>query len=159
MLQRIAIGLVLALLVALPAHAQDLKKGLAAYKRGDYAAALKEWRPLAEIGVAAAQNNLGAMYRKGHGITRDYGEALKWYRRAADQGNANAQYSLGLMHFRGNGVPRDFVLAHMWFSLSATGGNTYGFEARDIAATRMTRAQTARAEKLAREWRAKHKER
>ena len=158
MLGRMAIGLVAALLVALPAGAQDLKKGLAAYQRGDYATALKEWRPLAKIGVAAAQNNLGVIYRKGHGVPRDYGEALKWYLRAADQGNVNAQYSLGLMHFRGNGVAQDFVLAHLWFSLSAAGGNKYGFEARGIAATRMTRAQIAEAEKLAREWRAKHKE-
>jgi TPR repeat protein len=157
MLQRIAIGLVLALLVALPVAAQDLKKGLAAYHRGDYATALREWQPLAEIGVAAAQNNLGVIYRKGYGVPRNYGEALKWYRRAADQGHANAQYSLGLMYFRGNGVAKDFVLAHLWFSLSAAGGNKYGANARVLTATRMTRAQTARAEKLAREWRAKHK--
>ena len=36
LIRRTAIGLVLALLVALPAMAQDFQKGLAAYKRGDY---------------------------------------------------------------------------------------------------------------------------
>ncbi len=35
MLMRTAIGLVLALLLALPATAQDFGKGLAAQKRGD----------------------------------------------------------------------------------------------------------------------------
>ena len=59
MLRRTAIGLVLALLVALPATAQDFEKGLAAVKRGDYATALSEWRPLAEQGNADAQYNLG----------------------------------------------------------------------------------------------------
>ena len=40
-------------------------KGLAAYKQGDYATALREWQPLAEQGVAKAQYNLGGMYYKG----------------------------------------------------------------------------------------------
>jgi hypothetical protein len=44
MLRRIAIALILALLVALPAIAQDFQKGLAAVNRGDYAVALREWR-------------------------------------------------------------------------------------------------------------------
>ncbi len=47
--RRIAIGLVLVLPVpvALPAAAQDFEKGVAAYKRGDFATAYQEWRPLA----------------------------------------------------------------------------------------------------------------
>jgi len=40
----------------------DYDDGLAAYNRGDYAAALQEWRPLAEQGDAKAQYNLGVMY-------------------------------------------------------------------------------------------------
>ena len=41
----------------------DLQKGRDAYKREDYATALKEWTPLAEQGDADAQYNLGFMYR------------------------------------------------------------------------------------------------
>ena len=37
---------------AVSAQAQDYAKGLAAYQTGDFATALKEWRPLAEQGVA-----------------------------------------------------------------------------------------------------------
>ena len=37
------------------ASAQDLDKGFRAYGSGDYATALKEWRPLAERGLANAQ--------------------------------------------------------------------------------------------------------
>jgi TPR repeat protein len=157
MFRRLVLGLALAFLVALPTTAQDFQKGWAAYKRGDYAAALKEWRPLAENGDASAQINLGVIYGTGYGVPQNNGEAVKWYRKAAEQGNANAQYSLGLMHFRGNGVPQDFVLANLWFSLSAAKGHKDSAKFRDLAATRMTRAQTARAAKLAREWRAKHK--
>jgi uncharacterized protein len=39
----------------------DFQDGMDAYDRGDYATAVQEWRPLAEQGVARAQNNLGIM--------------------------------------------------------------------------------------------------
>ena len=44
--------------------AQDFDAGLEAANRGDFAAALKEWRPLAEAGDALAQFNLGNMYQQ-----------------------------------------------------------------------------------------------
>jgi uncharacterized protein len=77
--------------------AQDFNKGLKAAQSGDFATALKEWKPLAEQGRADAQNNLGWMYERGDGVTQDYAEALKWYRKAAEQGDAAAQYNIGLM--------------------------------------------------------------
>ena len=42
--------------------AGDYQKGLDAYNKGDYAAALREWKPLAERGHAGAQTYLGWMY-------------------------------------------------------------------------------------------------
>ena len=44
--------------------AADFQAGFAAFQKGDYAAALREWTPLAEQGDAKAQNNLGVMYAK-----------------------------------------------------------------------------------------------
>ena len=58
---------ILALTLALPVAAQDFQKGLEAYKRGDYATALREWLPLAKQGHAGAQYNLGVMYDIGYG--------------------------------------------------------------------------------------------
>ena len=75
----------------------QLKVGGAAYDRGDYATALKEFRPLAEQGNADAQFNLGFMYENGLGVPQDYAEAVKWYRNAAEQGYAQGQANLGLM--------------------------------------------------------------
>jgi hypothetical protein len=95
-------------------------EGQAAYQRGDYATALHEWRPLAEQGDAAAQNNLGVMYYKGEGVPQDYAKAVKWFRKTAEQGNADAQYSLGLMYDEGLGVPQDYAQAHMWYNLAAS---------------------------------------
>ena len=39
----------------------DFQKGLESYYKGDYATALKEWKPLAEGGYINAQYNLGIM--------------------------------------------------------------------------------------------------
>jgi TPR repeat protein len=52
---------------AAPAWA-DFDDGVAALRAGDYATALKEWRPLAEQGNAVAQNNLGVTYDNGYGV-------------------------------------------------------------------------------------------
>ncbi len=60
-----------------------MDEGVAAHKRGDYATALREFRPLAEQGVAEAQYNLGQMYRRGHGVPRDYAKAHLWFNLAA----------------------------------------------------------------------------
>ncbi len=45
-------------------------KGFAAYDRGDYATALREWRPHAEQGVAEAQVFLRITPRRCGGIAR-----------------------------------------------------------------------------------------
>jgi TPR repeat protein len=64
--------------------------GVAAYKRGDYANALRLIRPLAEQGNAVGQLILGAMYTEGQGVKQDYVEAIKWFRLGAAQGLAIA---------------------------------------------------------------------
>ena len=83
---RVLLAIVLTIGLATPVWA-DLQSGIDAYKRGDYATALKEWRPLAEAGNANAQYKLGIMYFKGQGVSKDFVEAAKWYRKAAKQGN------------------------------------------------------------------------
>lgn len=75
-----------------------------------------------------------------------------WFRKAADQGNALAQSYLGALYFNGEGVPQDYVIAHMWLNLGAAGGEDYAAEWRNMVAAKMTPAQIAEAQKLAREW-------
>jgi uncharacterized protein len=150
-------GLVgLALLLAVPAAGQDMKKGVEAAKRGDYATALREWRPLAEAGDAFAQTFLGAMYLNGEGVPQDYAAALKWYRLAAEQGLAIAQDHLGAIYYKGLGVPQDYAAAHMWSNLAAAQGNANAAKNRDLAASKMTPADISKAQRLAKEWREKH---
>ncbi len=70
------------------ARADGWHDGLAAYDRGDYATALRLWRPYAARGDMEAQYNLGGLYDQGLGMPQDHAEALKWYRLAAGQGDA-----------------------------------------------------------------------
>ena len=115
------------------------------------------YRKAAE-GDASAQSSLGFMYAKGQGVTQDYKEAVKWYRKAADQGDAIAQYYLGLMYEKGRGVKQDYITAHMWLNLAGAHGVS---RVRDRPYTvsvekKMTAADVSKAQKLAREWAAKH---
>ncbi len=135
-------------------------EGMAAYNRGDYATALREWRPLAKQGNAKAQFNLGLMYSKGRGVPQDYTEAARWYRRAAEQGVAQAQYTLGFMYSKGRAVPQDYAQAHMWYSLAVSRyppskDRDKAVFNRNIITAKMTPAQIAEAQKLAREWKPK----
>jgi len=98
------------------------EEGARAWDRGDYATALKEFRPLAEQGNAAAQFNLAQMYKIGLGVAQNYKEALGWYHRAADQGLADAQNNLGAMYANGQGVPQDYKAAIGWYRKAADQG-------------------------------------
>jgi uncharacterized protein len=100
----------------------DLAAGKQALQNGDYAAALKEFLPLAEQGDAEAQINLGFMYRDGDGVPQDDKEAVRWFRLAAEQGLANGQFNLGFMYGTGHGVPRDDKEAVRWYRLAAEQG-------------------------------------
>ena len=91
-----AAAMLLGLALAAPARA-DLAAGWQAYQAGEFAAAMREWRPLAEAGDARAQFNLGVLYDEGRGVAIDRSEALKWWRKAAAQGHRRAQHNIALL--------------------------------------------------------------
>ncbi len=85
MLKQFVAGVAVAVMLTGVAVAGPFEDGVAAYKRGDYATALRLWRPLAEQGDADAQFNLGLMYANGEGVPQDYrrgGEVVPARRRA-----------------------------------------------------------------------------
>ena len=82
---------------------------------------------------------------------RDYATAVRIIRPLAEQGDARAQYTLGVFYDNGLGVPQDRVTSYMWFDLSAAQGKEGAAAFRDLIARRMTPAQIAGAQKLARE--------
>jgi uncharacterized protein len=104
------------------AIADSLSDAKGAYDAGDYAKAAKLYKPLAQLGDAGAQTNLGLMHYQGKGVPQDYKEAVKWFRLAAKNGYAPAQSRLGDMYLNGRGVLRDYKKAVKLFRLAAENG-------------------------------------
>ena len=145
MIMRIASGLRILLPVLLIAFV-----ALAAFQPG-FAddQDIEQLRKAAEQGDAAAQYNLGVMYKKGAGVPENYAEALKWYRKAAEQGHTSAQLRFGVMYALGRGIPENYVYAYAWVSLAVAQGDKEAVEAKDLLRPKMTSEQVAKAQELA----------
>jgi uncharacterized protein len=79
----------------------DVKAGVDAWSRGEYDAAVKQWRDPALKGDPDAQFNMGQAYKMGRGVQADFNVALDWYKRAAAQGHLQAADSYGhLLHYQ-----------------------------------------------------------
>ncbi len=97
----------------------DVKSGVKAFQRGDYATAMRELKPLAEQDNVDAQYYLGEMYLHGHGVGRNFVTAAGWYTKAAEAGHARAQASLGGLYAVGLGVYQDMGTAYFWMITAA----------------------------------------
>jgi TPR repeat protein len=142
----------------------------------DYGEAVKWFRLAAEQDSPYAQNILGIAYEHGFFLQQSDADALAWYRRAANKiyGSSrltlmhSPQYHLAAMYASGRGTSKDNVRVYMWFTLATKLGDvkspdtlgvvSFGssketaLEQRDRVAARMTSAEIAEAEKLARGW-------
>jgi hypothetical protein len=102
-MKRILAGLLLTLVLAAPARAEeDFETAVALFENGRYG----EARPIAETyaarGDARAMAMLGAMYQAGHGVEEDAKEAARWYTLAADKGHDGALFSLAMLLLDGS---------------------------------------------------------
>ena len=104
--------------------AQDFDKGVAAWEKKKWAAALREFVPLAQQGDLRAQFVVAEAYRHGKGVKKDYKLAAQWMRRSADQGFVNAQGLLGTMYYEGQGVIQDYAEASRWFRKASEQGDS-----------------------------------
>jgi uncharacterized protein len=71
-------------------------------------------------------------------------------------GAPDALFELGLMCCAGRDVELDLVSAHKWFNLAAMRGNEDARRYRMEIAREMSKAEVAEAQRLAREWLARH---
>jgi len=62
------------------------------------------------------------------------------------------------MYANDRGVPQDDAAAYMWFTLADEQGFGEAQKSREIVAKRMTPDQIAEAQRMAREWMAKHQQ-
>ena len=124
---------------------------------------IRELRVKATAGDAGAQYNLGWRYDSGRGVPQDDTQAVAWFRKAAEQGLAAAQNNLGTMYDVGKGVPQDGTLAYMWLNLAAareSGSKRDDMvKFRDEISSKLTPAQRADGQRMAREWQAAFEQR
>ena len=85
-------------------------EGRLAYRKGDYAAAQREFGSGVQ-GGPVGMFFLALMYLRGEGVARDQARGLELLKRSADEGYSAAQYLLGRRFFYGLGLPRDKGLA------------------------------------------------
>jgi uncharacterized protein len=89
----------IAALAAGPASA-DVKTGVDAWSRGDFAAAVAQWMGPAAQGDADAQFNLAQAYRLGRGVKSDLAKAEELFGKAAVQGHMQSADNYGLLLFQ-----------------------------------------------------------
>ena len=85
-----------------------------------------------------------------------YAFPLQFWVQAAAQGLASAQFNLGAMYYNGQGVSQNYVQAHMWFTLAVKHGYEEAAKTRDLVEKEMWFWNVRKAQRLAREWMAKH---
>ena len=90
---------------------------------GDYKAAFKKYKALAENGDAISQFNVGQAYRLGKGALKSDKLAAEWYKKSAEQGYSDAQYNLGLLYKDGIGVIKSAKSAYSWMKKAAEQGD------------------------------------
>jgi hypothetical protein len=102
------IAALIALALATVPAAADFETGRAAYRSGDFAAAIDAWRAPAEGGAPAAQFALGTLYVTGEGVEQDFAEAA---------------YNLGVLNFNGEGVVEDHSAAALLYQQASEKGH------------------------------------
>ncbi|MBO0752604.1 MAG: sel1 repeat family protein [Bradyrhizobiaceae bacterium] len=132
----LALGAVQALAISVATAGspeEDFRAGLSAFNGGDFAAALRLWRPLADGNDPRSQAGIGFMYHRGLGVKTNDVEAAFWLRKAAEQGQAEGQMMLGNLYFFGLGVPQSYAAAYAWCELAQDNGQAEAQMCRDAA--------------------------
>lgn len=122
----------------------------------DKAVAEQWYLKAAAQGHGEACYNLGQMYRSGALGRPDYAKALRWYQCAAESGVMEAPSAVAGFHSEGLSVPKNELLATMWMIIARERGDPRASYNLDILRTRVGKLEYANAERLARQWLAKH---
>jgi uncharacterized protein len=132
-------------------------EAIEAYRTGDYAGAMTQFKALAAEGDAVAMYYTGILYDRGYGVPVDRVEAAKWFAMGAARGDSLSAYHYGKLHETGKGVPKDPVTAHLWLSVSAANApneRDKAYTQREIRKLErgMTPEQIAKAKELEAAW-------
>ena len=104
--------------------APTIDAAVAAYERGDLAAARTAFMRLAREGVPAADYNLAVMHLRGEMPHANAREALRLMTRAAEGGFVTAMVGLAQLHEQGRaGLVVDLAEAYRWYLRAAESGS------------------------------------
>ena len=106
------ISLICLLLSSFPVLSSDLELGIYQLNRGEFHAAIAQFRPLVAEGYAPAQYQMAVVYQKGYGVAKDGMKALALFALAANQNYSDAQFELALIYSEGKLVKQDLKKAY-----------------------------------------------
>ncbi|PHR85242.1 MAG: hypothetical protein COA59_02435 [Colwellia sp.] len=127
----------------------DLELGIYELNRGEFHAAIEQFRPLVVEGYAPAQYQMAIVYQHGYGVAKNGMKALTLFELAAKQNYSDAQFELALIYSEGKLVPQDLKkayelthkaakkgLASAQFNLAVMFANGTGVKQDDFKASR-----------------------
>lgn len=107
---------ILSLVSSFSALGNDLELGIYELNRGEFKAAIEQFRPLVAEGYSPAQYQMGLVYQQGYGVPKDTIKALELFELSAKQNYPDAQFELALIYTEGKLVKQDlkkaFALTH-----------------------------------------------
>jgi len=139
------------LLGSLSAFAQgnDLEQGIYELNRGEFKAAIAQFRPLVSEGYAPAQYQMALVYQNGYSVAKDGMKALELFQLSASQNYPDAQFELALIYTEGKLIKKDLKkafeltnkaaqkgLASAQFNLAVMYANGAGVKQDDFKASR-----------------------
>ena len=94
-------------------------KAVELYEADKIPEAIAVWREAAELGDAAAMNNIGCMCEEGYAENKPKAmmEAFGWYKKAAELGDAEAQLNTANAYHHGQGVKPSMTEAVKWYEI------------------------------------------
>jgi TPR repeat protein len=129
--------------------ANDLELGIYELNRGEFNAAIEQFRPLVLEGYAPAQYQMATIYQHGYGVAKNGMKALKLFELAAEQNYSDAQFELALIYSEGKLAPQNLKkayqltfkaakkgLASAQFNLAVMFANGTGVKQNDFKASR-----------------------
>jgi hypothetical protein len=127
----------------------SLEKGVYELNRGEFQAAINEFKPLVAEGYAPAQYQMALIHQNGYSVPRDAMKALELFKLSAAQNYPDAQFELALLYTEGKVVKKDLTkaftltdkaaqkgLASAQFNLAVMYANGQGTKQDDFKASR-----------------------
>ncbi|MDX2368680.1 MAG: tetratricopeptide repeat protein [Colwellia sp.] len=100
----------------------NLELGIYELNRGEFHAAIEQFRPLVAEGYAPAQYQMAIVYQHGYGVAKNGMKALALFELAAKQNYSDAQFELALIYNEGKLVPQNLKKAYELTHKAATKG-------------------------------------